>query len=237
MFEKKFLLGIGFTDEKLEDILEYIEKIIKKKEKKVLVVTPNPEILVIANKNSDYKNLLNNADLALIDGVGIVVAGKILGKPLKHKISGVDFIENVCKYVAEKPITIGFLGGGPGVAEKTAECLSRKYEGLKVAFASPEWDKVSLRVSADILFVAFGSPKQEIWIGKNLKSLPVSVVMGVGGAFDMISGQVVRAPVFIRRLGLEWLFRLIIQPWRIRRQMRLLEFGLLVLREKFKARA
>ncbi len=258
MFEKKFLLGIGFTDEKLEDILEYIEKIIKKKEKKVLVVTPNPEILVIANKNSDYKNLLNNADLALIDGVGIVVAGKILGKPLKYKISGVDFIENVCKYVAEKPITIGFLGGGPGVAEKTAECLKSKYPGLKVSFAGQEWDNIEANgpqstvyskkmsvvssrkpesLSCDILFVAFGSPKQEIWIEKNLKSLPVSVVMGVGGAFDMISGQVVRAPVFIRRLGLEWLFRLIIQAWRIRRQMRLLEFGLLVLREKFKARA
>lgn len=254
MFYKKNLLGVGFTDEQLKDILEYVEENIKKKEKKLYIVTPNPEILTIANKNFDYKKVLNDADLALIDGIGIIVASRLLGKPLKHKISGVDFIEGVCKSVAEKPITIGFLGGGPGVAEKTAECLRKKYPGLKVAFSAQEWEEIeansphstvysknrsvvggqkSKSLSCDILLVAFGSPKQEIWIKEHLKNLPVTVAMGVGGAFDMISGRVLRAPAWIRSIGLEWLFRLAVQPWRIKRQLRLLEFIYLVLKEKF----
>lgn len=232
MFIKKNLLGVGFTDEKLQDILEYLEEIIQKKEKKYFIVTPNPELLVIANKNSDYKKVLNSADLALIDGVGVSIASRILGKPLKYKISGIDFMESVCSYVAEKPITIGFLGGGPGVAENTAECLVSKYPGLKVGFSVQEWEDASLKDAADILFVAFGSPKQEIWIRKHLETLPVTVAMGVGGAFDMISGKVWRAPAFIRFLSLEWLFRLVVQPWRVKRQIRLLEFILLVLKER-----
>lgn len=262
MFIKKNILGVGFTDEKLKDVLEYLEEIIQKKEKKHFIVTPNPELLVIAGKNSEYKKVLNSADLALIDGVGVSIASRILGRPLKHKISGIDFMESVCSYVAEKPITIGFLGGGPGVAENTAECLLSKYPGLKVGFVSEEWSeegfdlasKLELRIrnkelrekiinrkssivnpkSIDILFVAFGSPKQEIWLKKHLENLPITVAMGVGGAFDMISGKVPRAPVFIRALSLEWLFRLLIQPWRIKRQLKLLVFAGLVLRERFK---
>ncbi|MEX2007874.1 MAG: WecB/TagA/CpsF family glycosyltransferase [Candidatus Levyibacteriota bacterium] len=257
MFTKKNLLGVGFTDEKLGDILEYIDTILKKKEKKYYFVTPNPELLMIAHKNSEYKKLLNDADLALIDGVGIIIAGKILGRPLKHKISGVDLIENICRRVAEKPITIGFLGGWPGVAELTAECLRSRYPVLKVAFAvselseleanpeevssrqytvfSKETKKLNTKYNiphTDVLFVAFGSPKQEIWIKEHLENLPVTIAMGVGGAFDMISGKTRRAPVFVRRMGLEWLFRLITQPWRVKRQLRLLEFMFLVLREK-----
>ncbi len=235
MFNKKNLLGVGFTDERLIDILEYIDKTVQKREEKFYVVTPNPEILVIANKNFDYKKVLKGAKLALIDGIGVIVAGRLLGVSLKHRISGIDFVESACKYVAEKPITVGFLGAGPHVAEKTAECLNKKYPGLKVAFSVQEWKGASLKKHADILFVAFGSPKQEIWISEHLKDLPVTVAVGVGGAFDMISGKVRRAPVFVRAIGLEWLFRLLTQPWRIGRQFRLLEFGWLVLREKFSA--
>ncbi len=235
MFSKKYLLGIGFTDESLLDVLEYIYKSIKKKEKKYYIVTPNPELLLISNKNPDYKAILNNADLALVDGVGIIIAGKILGIPLKHKISGVDFVKSVCRYVAEKPITVGFLGAGPGVAEQAAECLKKDYPGLKVGFTMQEWDEASLKNNVDILFVAFGSPRQEIWINEHLRNLSVTVAVGVGGAFDMISGKVWRAPALVRHFGLEWLFRLIIQPWRIKRQLRLLEFVGLVIKEKFKA--
>ncbi|MBI2195446.1 MAG: WecB/TagA/CpsF family glycosyltransferase [Candidatus Levybacteria bacterium] len=240
MFSKKNLLGVGLTDERLGDILEYIEKILKKKEKKYFFITPNPEILVLSHKNSEYRKVLNDADLALIDGIGVIIAGKLLGKPLKHKISGIDFIESVCKDVAEKPITIGFLGAGAGVAEKTAECLMIKNPGLKVSFAVSELselkanpEEVSSMPNTDILFVAFGSPKQEFWIKEHLRNLPITVAVGVGGAFDMISGKVPRAPAFIRTIGLEWLFRLIIQPWRIKRQIRLLQFMYLVAKEMF----
>lgn len=258
MFYKKNLLGVGFTDESLSDILEYIEKSVKERQKKYYIVTPNPELLVIANRDFDYKKVLNGANLALIDGIGVIVAGKVLNVGLKHRTTGVDFVKSVCKYVAEKPITVGFLGAGPGVAERTAECLKEKYPSLKVTFAVSEISEFeanslqstvynknrsvvgsqrSKSLSCDILFVAFGSPKQEIWINEHLKNLSITVAVGVGGAFDLISGKVWRAPAFIRSLGLEWLFRLVVQPWRIKRQLRLIEFGILVAKEKFKVRS
>lgn len=238
MIDKKFLLGVGITNATEIEVLEYILQSLEKGDEKYYVVTPNPELLVIAHKNPSYKKILNNARLALCDGMGIIVASRLLGKSIKKRITGVDFLESVCKTISEKPITVGFLGGGPGVAEKTAECLQNKYPGLRVVFAGSEWsDKLpkllkSPRLPIDILFVAFGSPKQEEWISQNIDKLPVKVVMGVGGAFDFISGKVPRAPILIRKLGFEWLFRLILEPRRIKRQLALLEFIILVVREK-----
>jgi N-acetylglucosaminyldiphosphoundecaprenol N-acetyl-beta-D-mannosaminyltransferase len=98
---------------------------------------------------------------------------------------------------------------------------------------SKEWNDDLKDKKVDILFVAFGSPKQEIWLSENLKKLPVKVAMGVGGSFDFISGRVSRAPRILRALGLEWLFRLVIQPWRIKRQLSLLAFIFLIFKEKF----
>ncbi len=173
-----------------------------------------------------------------------------------------DLLEDICERVAEKPITVGFLGGGPKIAEITAERLLAKYPNLKINFVGQEWgnegfgfvsnskfkiqsSKLQFKIknlvsktkdqrqkTIDILFVAFGAPKQEMWMAENLDKLPVKVMMGVGGAFDYLSGKVPRAPILIRRLGFEWLFRLIVQPWRIKRQLALLEFIWLVVNEK-----
>ncbi len=279
MLEKKIIIGVGITSATKEEILEYIIRSLEKNSKKYFIVTPNPEILVLANKNLQYKNILNEAKIAVSDGIGVVLAGKILGKQLKERLTGVDLLENLCREVSEKPITVGFLGGGPGIAEKTAECLVKKYPRLKVVFAGEEWpgnnfdgrksnmedsnlkienrklkikDKEKIyslssnikKLSSifyhpssnkiDLLFVAFGPPKQEIWISKNLEYLPVKVAIGVGGAFDYISGRVKRAPKWVRELGFEWLYRLIRQPWRLKRQLRLLEFAFLVLKEQIR---
>lgn len=239
-----FLLGVGINKLSPNQILEYITENIFKNRKKNYIVTPNPEILVIANKNKSYKKVLNNADLALPDGIGIILGAKFLGKPLQTRLSGVDLVEKLCKYVSKRPITVGFLGGRDGIAVATSECLKKLYPSLKVGFAGEKWE-VSLSSSTppnsqltshphlDILFVAFGSPTQELWISKNLPKLPVKVAIGVGGSFDFISGAVPRAPQFLRNFGLEWLFRLILEPWRIKRQIRLLEFILLIIKEKF----
>jgi N-acetylglucosaminyldiphosphoundecaprenol N-acetyl-beta-D-mannosaminyltransferase len=288
---KKNILGVGITDASKKEVLEYIVKNLENFTEKSYFVTPNPEFLVLANKNITFKNILNNADLALADGVGVMIAAKILGKPLKDRFAGVDLVKSLCKEVSEKPITVGFLGGRGGVAELTAECLRKKYPGLKVGFVGEEWlngEKIdrlshvagdvcssdrgpvksnpsrqcSFAVRAvgspssfatpkmssanknnltirqfdkkkiDILFVAFGCPKQEFWISENLPKIPVKIAIGVGGAFDYISGKVPRAPGFLRTLGLEWLFRLIVQPWRIKRQLSLIEFIYLVLKER-----
>ena len=277
MIDKKNILGVGITNATKKEILEYIVKNLENFKEKFFIVTPNPEFLVLASKNSTFKNILNKADLASADGVGVMVASKILGKPLKDRFTGVDLVKSLCKEVAEKPITVGFLGGRSNVAEKTAECLRKKYPGLRVAFVGEEWpngvaDARQPRISddarkfargpaasfppanapstssvrvvgspssgvtpqVDILFVAFGAPKQEFWINENLNRIPVKVAIGVGGAFDYISGKTPRAPAFIRIIGFEWLFRLIVQPWRWKRQTALLEFIWLVVKEKLK---
>lgn len=263
MLRKKNILNVGITDASREEILEYIIKGLAQNGKKYFIVTPNPEILVMASKNIDYQKVLNKAEIALADGIGVMMAGQILGKPLRGRVTGVDLLESLCLRVAEKPITVGFLGGKPGVAERTAKCLSTKYPGLRIGFVSQEWSEDGFvrakkyQVSGirhqvgennknilntkylihntviDILFVAFGAPKQELWIDKNLDKLPVKIAVGVGGSFDYISGNVKRAPLLIRLIGFEWLFRLIFQPWRIKRQLTLLEFMWLVWKEKF----
>ena len=232
MENKIFLLGVGFDNLKMPEVLEFIQKGLSKHREKWYVVTPNPEILTIANTNPGYKKVLNNAKLALPDGVGVLIASRIEGKPLKEVIHGVDLTESLCRELSKQPITVGFLGAGPGVAELTAECLREKYPGLKINFTETEWDFNKEYPKTDILFVAFGSPKQELWIATNLEKLPVKVAIGVGGSFDFISGRIRRAPTLIRKIGLEWLFRLVIQPWRLRRQLRLVKFIYLVLREK-----
>lgn len=230
MLEKINILGVGITNATMDKILKYIITGLEKSNKKYFIVTPNPEILTLANSDFSYKNILNKAEIALADGVGVIMASKVLGKPLKARVTGVDLLENLCGVVSEKPITVGFLGGRHRIAEKTAECLQKKYPGLKVGFVGREWSK---ELKVDILFVAFGAPKQERWIYENLEKLPVRVAIGVGGAFDYIGGKVPRAQLWVQRIGFEWLFRLIVQPWRIKRQLALLEFTLLVLREKY----
>jgi N-acetylglucosaminyldiphosphoundecaprenol N-acetyl-beta-D-mannosaminyltransferase len=190
--------------------------------------------------------------------VGVFLASGLLGAPLKERIPGVDFMEELCRMSNGKTVSIGLLGGKKGIAKRTAECLRAKYPWIRFAFVGQEWpdglfvhDGVlssKYKVSSiknenenkhntnviDILFVAFGFPKQEEWIYNHLNQLPVKAAMGVGGAFDYISGNVPRAPYIIRAMGFEWLFRLIRQPWRIKRQLALLTFIRLVVLERLR---
>lgn len=234
MLQKKDILGVGITSEKTYKILEYVLHALHHSDKKLFITTPNPEILVYAQSHLDYKDKLNRSDIALHDGVGLSLAGKLLGQRLEERITGVDFIEELCKVTREKPISMGFLGGWGRVAEATAECLKQKYPWIDVVFASEELPKEGLQgKTIDILFVAYGAPKQEEWIDEHLEKLPVKAAMGVGGAFDFISGNVRRAPKFMRSMGLEWLFRLVLQPWRLKRQLALITFVRLVVQERF----
>ena len=259
--KKKQILGVGVSDAKIEEALEFIVTSLQEKQKKRIIFTPNPEIIVAAQKDKAFKDILNEADLALADGVGVMWAGNMLGKPFKARITGVDFMIKLCDEASRRGFTVGLMGGGPKIAVQAAECLLWKYPRLKITFASEGIpiaeaksgvSSIKYQVSSikkqesskihntkyiipatDIIFVALGFPKQEKWIHENLDMIPVRVAMAVGGSFDYISGAVPRAPLLIRRLGLEWLFRLLIQPWRIKRQLALIEFLLLVLKEKF----
>ena len=253
---KKEILGVEVTDASSERILEYVFTFLAEKREKMYIVTPNPEIITYAARHEGYKNVLNAAGVALCDGAGLLWASRVLGIPLKERISGVDFMEKLCKESVRKTVSVGFLGGRNNVAERTAECLKEKYPGMNVSFVAEEWSEEGFMTTEkyqdqeknkkmlntkylihntdviDILFVAFGFPKQEEWMAENLKKLPVRVMMGVGGSFDYLSGEVRRAPKFVRSLGLEWLFRLIRQPWRLKRQIDLLKFVTLVLKQR-----
>jgi len=255
------ILNVGITNETEKKVLEYFFERIKKGSEKTFLITPNPEMLVYANTHLAYQDKLNKADIALPDGIGLFIAGGILGDPLQERIAGVDFVEKLCREAKENPLSMGFLGGKDGVANHAAERLLKKYPWLDIVFVGPEWDdkgflwKKEQRSKLgttqkqkngiipqkgkqhagmiDILFVAYGVPKQEEWIYEHLPQLPVKAAIGVGGAFDYLSGTVHRAPFIIRFFGFEWLFRLIIQPWRFRRQLALLTFISLVFKEKF----
>lgn len=192
------------------------------------IITANPEMAVEAQKDEEFRKIINNADLVVPDGFGLILASKILyGKNrLTERISGIDLIFEIAKNFGND-YKIFLLGGKESVAKITAEKLKEKFPEIKIAGffggdASEIGDSAAILAvnvaSPDILFVAYGAPKQEKWIARNLKKMPsVKLVMGVGGAFDIISGRIKRAPLWMRRFGLEWLWRLIQEPRRIGR--------------------
>lgn len=263
---KTKILGIGVTNETKDNILKYLVNSLQNSSKNYYIVTPNPEMIVLSRKNSTFKSVLNEAEIALNDGVGVSVAGKIMGKPFKERITGVDFMKSVCEKASVWPITVGFLGGGPHVAEKAAECLLSECPNLDIVYVGQEWDAKAIgqggswgkinkagmddkrqekdkvgsiatgqrQKQIDVLFVAFGAPKQELWMSEQVGKIPVRVMVGVGGALDYVSGKVRRAPKWVQKIGCEWLFRLVIQPWRWRRQLALFEFMWLVVKERLK---
>lgn len=235
MLDKKNILGVGITNASTQNILEYVVKSIEENTKNYYITTPNPEIVVYATKHPEFRTVLNNADLALCDGVGIVLAGLVLGKPLIERTTGVELMKKLCEKVAKRPITVGFLGARGNIAQKTAECLKTLYPDLKVSFAEAELNSTDYAKlpKTDIVFVAYGFPKQEQFMSETIGHVPFRVMMCVGGAFDYFSGSVPRAPLFIRSLGFEWLFRLVLEPWRVKRQFSLLTFMGLVLKERF----
>src|SRR3989344_1408189 len=238
---KKIILGVKIDDLNMKEGLEVVEGWLSKSGKHY-IVTPNPEMLVEAQNNAEFKETLNKADLAIPDGKGLQLAG------IKNNVPGVEFMENLVKLASEEGWTVGLLGAGEGVAGETAEILNQRYPNSNIVYAvqgvvipakeivnrlsttgiqnQDTWIPDQVRDdknAADLLFVALGHVKQEKWIAENLPKIPVKVAMGVGGSFDYISGKVPRAPKWLRNIGLEWLFRLIIQPWRIKRQLALLK--------------
>lgn len=205
------------------------------------IVTVNPEFVVMAQEDQDFRDILNRADLALPDGVGLLWASRFLGSPLRQRVAGSDLVEGLAGLAARRGYSLFLLGARPGVGQQAAQRFQARYPGLRIAGTHPgspspeEEEEVAARVRAaspDILLVAYGAPTQDRWVRRNLERLGVPVCMGVGGALDFVSGKVRRAPPWVRRLGLEWLFRLAQEPWRWRRMLRLPRFAFLVVRSR-----
>jgi N-acetylglucosaminyldiphosphoundecaprenol N-acetyl-beta-D-mannosaminyltransferase len=204
-----------------------------------LVATVNPEFVMRARSDHEFARLLESADLCLPDGFGVVWAARRRGCQMPGPVTGVDLIPRVAETCARRGWRLFLLGAGPGVAAELAERLRVEHAGLEVSSyegsADPASDDETVGAVAlqrpQVLLVAFGAPKQELWIDRAGRRLEVPVGIGVGGSFDYLTGRVPRAPLWMRRAGLEWLFRLVRQPWRLRRMAVLPVYALRVLRE------
>lgn len=206
------------------------------------VVTVNPEFIMAAQRNDLFRAVLQRADLAVPDGVGLNIAARWVGHSLRGRVPGVELVERIAELSAAKGYRLFLLGAAPGVAEAAAAALARKFPAVVIAgcyAGSPhphEEAAMRERIAAarpDALLVAYGAPAQDLWIARNQPQLRIPVAIGVGGTFDYLSGRVLRAPAPIRRMGLEWLFRLVRQPWRWRRiWTAVVQFPIAVLRSK-----
>lgn len=240
------VLGIAVTALSQSAVLARIESYLTGGNGHV-IITVNPELMVLAQQDPEYLGILNSADLCVADGAGIIAASWLLGHPIDGRTTGVDLIVPLMRLAWERNLSVYLLGGQDGVAEKTARTLQAQYPALRIvgAESGPFWhgrddlgDPEVLNAvgrirdsHADILLVAFGAPKQEQFISHFRKELSVRLAMGVGGAFDYISEAVPRAPLALRRMGLEWSYRLVRQPSRFKRVYRaVIVFPWLVLR-------
>lgn len=202
------------------------------------LITVNPEFVMAAQRDVSFRQAINAAALVVADGVGVVWATRYLRAATPERITGVDTLVALAQRCAQAGYRLYLLGAAPGVAEETATRLQGLAPGLQIAGAyagSPaagEEEALIERVraaQADVLCVAYGAPAQDLWIYRNLSRLPVALAIGVGGAYDFISGRQRRAPRLMQRLGLEWLYRLYREPWRWRRMLALPRFALRVM--------
>lgn len=255
--QKVNILGVDVNDVDQKGAVDYILNLASGKQTGHYVVTVNAEFVMLARKNKDFAKILNNADLAVADGQWVVWAKLILGGKAQERVTGVDMVERLCEKSAKKAVRIGFLGGFGNVAKMVSERQKAKNPGLKVVFAAPGdpaigYDlKLNQQLLAvgrvDILFVAYGMGRQEFWIerhrnkqsfstnkqGFSTKNLDVGVFIGVGGAFDMLSGVKKRAPKLVQNAGFEWLWRLALEPSRAGRMLKVFPlFWILVFRQK-----
>jgi len=207
------------------------------------ICTVNPEFIIDARHDPHFAAVLKRADLRVPDGVGVLWAARLLGQQFQERVTGSDGIYRICERAAQSSWRVYLLGAAPGVAARAAALLQALYPDLCVVGTDSgnptdaEWPAIQQRLAAakpDILFVAFGHPRQDFWIDRHRAELPVKVAMGVGGAFDFVAGVTVRAPRWVQRLGLEWLHRLWREPWRWRRMLKLPQFVGLVLLQCFR---
>ena len=208
------------------------------------LTTVNPEFVVAAQSDQKFRQIINNAALALPDGIGLLKAARFLRTtPLPERVAGSDLVVRLAELSHHKGYSIYFLGAWDGVAEQAIRNLKKQYPRLNVAgcyAGSPALEENEvimqriLPTAPDILLVAYGAPKQDKWIARNFDRLNIPVCIGVGGSFDFIAGTAKRAPLWMQRFGLEWLHRLIKQPWRWRRVWNAVpRFSWLVLWSKF----
>ena len=224
------IMGVGFDSLTLPEAVERAEKLISE-QRAAYVVTPNPEIVMTCWENPDAMEAVQNADLVLPDGVGVIYGAKILGTPLKGKLPGIDFATELMRRMAKRGGRVYLLGAKPGIAETAGERMTAQFPGLIICGTHDGYFQDDVPVieeinalKPDLLLVCLGAPKQELWMYRNRPCLKVGLMAGLGGSLDVFAGTAKRAPVFFQKLGMEWFYRLIKEPWRFKRMMKLPKF-------------
>ena len=224
---KTDIMGLQFDNITMEEALDAAKALLQG-EHAARVVTPNAEIAYEALHDENTRTLLNSAELMLPDGAGVVLASKILKTPLKQKVAGVDFADGLLGVLETTGQSLYLLGSKPGIGELAAQKMTQKHPRLRIAGIAdgyfqdetPVIDKINAS-GADVLFVCLGAPKQEQFMARHQKALHVKLMAGLGGTLDSFAGTVKRAPKWMIRLNLEWLYRLIKEPKRFKRMLRL----------------
>jgi N-acetylglucosaminyldiphosphoundecaprenol N-acetyl-beta-D-mannosaminyltransferase len=225
--DKVNICGISISNLNTRCVLGMIEELILGKSYSY-IVTSNVDHLVKCRVDQEFRNIYYSANIVTADGMPLLWAADYLGTPLKEKISGSDLFLEICELSSHKGYKIYLLGGKPGSAKKSAERLKERYPRLNIAGVyCPDYgfeadenenkliiDKI-IRAKPDVLFVGLGAPKQEKWIYYNKDKYQVPVSIGIGATFDFVSGMVKRAPVWMQKTGLEWFWRLMMEPGRL----------------------
>jgi len=236
------ILDVNIDQANMEQSVERVKELIFDHEKSSLVVTPNSEMIAMAAEDIELARILNSADLATADGIGVVIASKILGQPLPERVAGIDLISSLFKEFAEEDINFYFLGSKPGIVDRAVENLKKDYPNLNIAgyhhgyIDRDDQQQIIAEINSkniDLLLVGMGVPLQEKFLDNNLKKLKVGAAVTVGGSFDVLAGEVNRAPLWVQKAALEWFYRLLQEPSRFGRMLSLPKFIFLVLKSKY----
>lgn len=227
------ILGINFDNYTMNEAVDEVMNQLQKKEKSAYkIYTPNPEIVMMAKENKDFMNVLNRGNLVIPDGIGVVIGARIMKKNIPERVAGYDLVQQILTKMKNKNMTAYFLGSAKGIADEAARNMEATHQGLKVVgthdgyFDDQEEKNIITSIKSlqpDLLLVGLGAYRQEKkWIDDHIEELGVKVAVGVGGSLDGMAGHVKRAPViFQKKLYIEWLYRLIKQPSRAIRMLKL----------------
>jgi N-acetylglucosaminyldiphosphoundecaprenol N-acetyl-beta-D-mannosaminyltransferase len=224
------VLGVAFDNLDMDQAAARAMALIRER-RAAYAVTPNPEIVMLCRENKAAGRAVAAADLILADGIGVVYAARLRGRPLKQKLPGVDFAGRVMKELSLEGGSVFLLGAKPGVAELAARALKERYPGIAIVGThdgyfsddKPVVEKINA-AEPDLLLVCLGAPKQEIWMHDHAGTLNAGLMVGLGGSLDVFAGVAKRAPQAWQKMGMEWLYRLIREPKRIGRMRYLPKF-------------
>lgn len=232
------VLGVGFDNLTLKQAVDKAAQI-----KGGYVVTPNPEIVWLARQNSDLSLALQDASMVLPDGIGITYGARMLSRPLKERVPGIEFASAYIERLASENKKIFLFGAKPGVAELAAEKLREAYKGIEICGSADGYFKDDAPIIAainearpDFLLVCLGAPKQEIWMREHSGKISAELMAGLGGVLDVYAGIAERAPEAWCKAGFEWLYRLLKQPSRFRRMLKIPLFLFAVVGQRIRGR-